>query len=259
MTFRLFLLCLICGIPAVYGQDSMAPAVSDLRPYRMTGQDHSLKRNLKFADYRTRKIRRTLGSFFYFRQPSLANLLKIGDIPLYRKDRLRAKDVFRLDLEKENRPVTSIECRAVLRKNETFRLLGRQDSSFFGARNVDYLDARIRMAADTAMIWSMLASNLNGSRDEEQKGKIRNGDREITFVKTTLMLRELPVSKNNPLSLLSGISMVYAFSIDGRVVGAVSFKETDRQFWIQEDLDEPVKDVIASAASLLTIRKDLYK
>ncbi|HEY0897153.1 MAG TPA: hypothetical protein VGE15_11425 [Sphingobacteriaceae bacterium] len=259
MISRLFILCLICGITAAYGQDTMAPADPDLRPYRMTGQDHSLKRNLAFADYRTRKIRRTLGSFFYFRPPSLVNLLKVGDIPLYRKDRLRAKDVFRLDLEKNNRPATSIECRAVLRKNEKFRLLGRQDSSFFGARNVDYLEARIRMAADTAVIWSMLAANLNGSKDEEQKGTIRNGDQEITFTKTTLLLRDLPVSQNNPVSLLASISMVYAFSMNGQVVAAVSFKEADRQFWIHEELDEPVKDVIASAASLLTIRKDLYK
>jgi len=225
----------------------------------MTGQDHPLRRNLTFGEYKTDKIRRTLGSFFYFKPPSLKNILKVGDIPLYKKDRLRAKDVFRFDMEKNGKPVSSTECRAILRKNETFRLLRKQDSSFFGARNVDFLDARIRLESDTSNIWSMVASNLNGSKDEEQKGIIRLGDEEITFVKTTLLLRDKAVSDNSPISLLATINLVYAFTFKDEVVAAVSFKEADRRFWVKEDLDEPIKDVLAAAASLLTIRRDIYQ
>lgn len=225
----------------------------------MIGQDHPLRRNLTFGEYKTDRIRRTLGSFFYFKPPSLANILKVGDIPLYKRDRLRAKDVFRFDVEKNGKLVSSTETRAVLRKNETFRLWRKQDSSFFGARNVDFLDARIRLASDTTKIWNMVASNLNGSKDEEQKGIILLADQEITFVKTTMLLRDKDVSDTNPISLLATMNMVYAFTYKDEVVAAVSFKEADRRFWIKEDLDASVKDVLAAAASLLTIRRDIYQ
>jgi hypothetical protein len=249
----------MCCVSDAFGQNKIPPADMQLKPYRMTGQDNSLRKNLAFAEYKTDRIRRTLGSFFYYRAPSLANILKVGDIPLYKKDRLRAKDVFRFDLEKNGKLAVSTESRAILRKNETFRLLRKQDSTFFGARNVDFLDARIRLASDTSAVWSLLASNLNGSKDEDQKGMIRNGDQEISFVKTTLLLRDRPVNDNSPISLLASINLVYAFTFNDQVVAAVSFKEADRRFWINEELDEPVKDVIAAAASLLTIRRDLYQ
>jgi hypothetical protein len=250
---------MIFGISTAFSQDRIPPAYQELTPYRMAGQEHPLRRNLTFGEYQTQRIRRTLGSFLYFKAPSLANLLKVGDIPLYKKDKLRAKDVFRFELEKSDEVISSTECRAILRKNETFRLLGRQDSSFFGARNVDFLEGRIRLTSDTSKVWSLLASNLNGSKDEEQKGILRNNQQEITFVKTTLLLPDRPVSKNNPISLLASINMVYAFTYKNEVVAAVSFKEADRMFWINEELDEPVKDVIAATASLLTIRRDIYQ
>ena len=252
-------ICLLCCLTDAFGQAKIPPADMQLQPYRMTGQDNPLRRNLAFGEYRTDHIRRTLGSFFYYKPPSLANILKVGDIPLYKKDRLRAKDVFRFDLERNGLPVVSAESRAILRKNETFHLLHKQDSSFFGARNVDFLDARIRLVSDTSAVWSLAASNLNGSKDEDQKGLIRKGDEEISFVKTTLLLRDQPVRDNSPVSLLASINLVYAFSYKGRVVAAVSFKEADRRFWINEELDEPVKDIIAAAASLLSIRRDLYQ
>ncbi|MOA39513.1 hypothetical protein D3C78_1613020 [compost metagenome] len=105
----------------------------------------------------------------------------------------------------------------------------------------------------------MTASNLNGSKDEDQRGIIRQGNYEITFVKTTLLLRDKPISDKSPISLLASINMVYAFTYNSQVVAAVSFKEADRRFWINEDLDDQIKDVIAAAASLLTIRKDIYQ
>lgn len=259
MRSRILFICLICCISAAYGQQKARPAEMQLRPYRMTGQDHLLRRNLTFGEYKTDRIRRTWGSFFSFHPPSLANILKVGDIPIYKKDRLRAKDVFRFDMEKNGKLVSSTESRAILRKNETFRLLRKQDSSFFGAKNVDFLDARIRLASDTNQLWSMVASNLNGSKDEEQKGIIRLGDQEITFVKTTLLLPDKPVNASNPISLLATINMVYAFTYKNEVVAAVSFKEADRRFWIKEDLNQPLKDILAAAASLLTIRRDIYQ
>lgn len=258
MICRLFILFLLLGMAPAFGQSGITVPDPALQPFRMKGQQ-PFKKNLTFAVYKTRRIRRTLGSFFHFRQPSPANLLKVGDIPLYHRDRLRAKDVFRFQLDRNNRPATITESRAILRTDEIFRLIGRQDSSFFGARNVDYLDARIRIASDTTVTWRMLASNLNGSREEDQKGIIRHGDREISFVKTTLLLRELPVNDRNPVSLLATTGMVYAFSVEGEVVAAVSFKEPDRRFWIRENLDQQVKDVIATSAALLTIRRNMYK
>lgn len=249
----------MCCVSAALGQNKIPPADMRLQPYRMTGQDNSLRRNLTFAEYKSQHIRRTLGSFFYFKAPSLVNILMVGDIPLIKKDNLRAKDVFRFDMEKNGELVSSTECRAILRKNETFRLLLQQDSTFFGARNKDFLDARIQLASDTTQLWSMAASNLNGSKDEDQRGIIRQGNHEITFVKTTLLLRDQPVSDKSPISLLASINMVYAFTYNSQVVAAVSFKEADRRFWINEDLDDQIKDVIAAAASLLTIRKDLYQ
>ncbi|NEU06940.1 hypothetical protein GZH53_01330 [Flavihumibacter sp. R14] len=260
MNYRILLLCLLCWAQEAVAQNKIAPADMRLKPYRMTGQDNPLRKNLAFADYKTNSIRRTLGSFFYYQAPSLANaMLATGDIPVYEKNRLRAKDVFRFDLDKNGQPVASTECRAIFRKNETFYLLHKQDSTFFGARNTDLLDARIRLTADTSQVWHMLASNLNGSKDEDQKGIIRNGGEEIRFVKTTMLLRDKPVSDNSPVSLLASIDMVYAFTYNDEVVAAVSFKEADRRFWLREGLDQPLADVIASAASLLTIRRDLYR
>ena len=260
MKVRLLILCWISCVSAALAQGPAPKVDMALKPYRMTGQEHPLRRNLSFAEYKTDHIRRTLGSFFYYQPPSLVNILKVGDLPLVQKDKLRAKDVFRFDVQKSGKPVSSTESRAILRKNERFSLLQKQDSTFFGAKNVDFLDARIRLASDTSKIWTLAASNLNGSKDEDQKGIIRNSEQEISFVKTVLLLRDRPAANDNsPVSMLASINMVYAFTFNDEVVAAVSFKEADRRFWINEDLDEPLRDVIASAAALLTIRKDLYR
>jgi hypothetical protein len=239
-------------------QEQSARAL-DLRPYQLRGQKSPFKRNLDFGDYSTTHLRRTLGSFFSFGNFSLANaLLQIEGIPLYKNRKSRSKDVFRFELEKNGQTISRTESKAVLRKNETFRLLQKQDSSFFGARNVDFLEAVIQVGDDTSNRWQLAASNLNGTKDEEQKGLIRKGSEEIRFVKTTLVLQDKAVDKDDISSLLASLNLVYSFTYNNQIVGAVSFRETERRFWIREDLDENIRTVIASAASLLTFRRELY-
>lgn len=114
----------------------------------------------------------------------MANLLVIEGMPLYKKDKRRSKDVFYFELEKDGQLVSHVESHAIFRKNETFRLFHRQDSSFFGKRNVDLLRASIQTGKDTLNKWSVVASNLNGSKEEEQKGVIRKGNRYMHLLTT---------------------------------------------------------------------------
>lgn len=248
---------LITGIlMAVQGQ-AQKQALS-LQPHRLSGQS-GLKRNLSFADYRTEGFRRTLGSFFSFGSFSLANaLLQVEGIPLYKRDKHRSKDVFRFELLKNGRKLAATESRAILRKKETFRLLSRQDSSFFGGANTDFLEAVIRLEGDSSEGWQMAASNLNGSREEEQKGIIRRDTQEISFVMTGLALPDKEYDRSDPRSLLATLNLVYAFTYKNQVVAAVSFRETERKIWFSETLDENIKTVIASAAAVLTFRREIY-
>jgi uncharacterized DUF497 family protein len=251
---------LIAGIlMAVQGQaQKPSQAALSLQPYRLSGQS-GLKRNLSFGDYRTDRFRRTLGSFFSFGTFSLANaILQVEGIPLYKKDRNRSKDVFRFELLKNGEKLAATESRAIMRKNETFRLLSRQDSSFFGASNTDFLEAVIRLEGDSSEGWQMAASNLNGSKDEEQRGIIRKDTQEIRFTKTSLALQEKEYDRSDPRSLLATLNLVYAFTYRNEIVAAVSFRETDRRIWFSDKLDETIKTVIASAAAVLTFRRELY-
>lgn len=249
----------LASFSAALAQEKIPPADMQLEPYRMTGHVSPLRKNLTFAEYKTQTLRRSLGSFFPYSPPSWGNLVKVADVPLYKKDRRRAKDVFRFKLEKNDTLVATTECHAILWKNETFSLLRKQDSSFFGARNTDLLDARISLAHDTSEVWIMEASNLNGSRNEDQKGVIRKGDQEIHFKRTTLLLRDQEDDNKIYSRFLTNLNLVYAFTYNDEVVAAVSYKKAGRSFWIREDLHPSLKDVIASAASVLTIRKNLYK
>jgi|GEM_PF-1910522 len=258
MKTTLFLLCLFM---AVKGPAQMSIPALDmhLQPYRMIGHDNPLRRNLSFDNYKTRGIHRTIGSYFSFGNFSIANeILVVEGVPLYKRDKMRARDVFRFELDRDDTLVSVTECKAILRKDETFRLFKEQDSSFYGARNTDLLEARIRLSGDTAHIWQVLAGNLNGSKEEEQKGVIRNGGQEIRFVKTVLLLREKAVDKTDIQSLMATANIVYSFTCNEAIVAAVSYRATGRKIWFKEKLDETTKNVIASVASLLTLRRDLY-
>lgn len=253
---KIILICFcLVGLHPAWSQVQKA---TSLQPDRIKG-GRFLKWNLSYGDYSTTRFRRTLGSFFSFRTPQLANLLMIEGVPLYRKDKRRSKDVFHFKLMKGEQPVSYVDSRAIFRKNETFRLFPRQDSSFFGKRNVDYLQALIQVGEDTANRWSVVASNLNGSKDEEQKGVIRKGAQEISFVKTGVLLREKRWDQYDINSLMTTLQSVYAFTYNNEVVGAVSFRKTERKVWLKEELDEEIKTVISSVSALLTRRRQLYR
>jgi hypothetical protein len=242
----------------LFAQKEQAAIDMDLQPYTISGQS-LFKRNLYFAGYKTSKFRRTIGSRFSFGNFNIGNtILQVGGVPLYKKYKTRSKDVFSFMLKTNSGMVARTECRAVLRKNETFSLFKPKDSSFFKIRNVDYLEARIRPDRDTAHVWYMAAANLNGSEAAEQQGIIRCGDKEIRFVKTTRMLRDEPVTRHDVKSLFTSLNLVYLFTYNDEIIAAVSYRVRDKKFWCREDLDSQIKTVVASAASLLCLRNDLY-
>jgi hypothetical protein len=257
---KIFLIALILiSITLPLSAQDRAGLDMTLQPYTITGRDKLFKRNLRFAGYKTHRFRRNIASWFSFGTLNVkSEILKLGRVHLYKKSKARSVDIFRFELETDSGIVSRTECRAVLRKNETFRLLRPKDSAFFKINNVDFLEARIRPGNDTAQIWYMAAANLNGSEDAEQQGIIRCGDKEIRFIKTTRLLRDEPVGRDDMKSLFTSLNMVYLFTWNGEDVAAVSFKLMDKKFWCRDDLDSEIKTIIASAATLLCLRNDLY-
>lgn len=243
----------------LFAQSDRAGVDMELQPYNISGRDKPLKRNLSFAGYKTHQFRRNIASWFSFGTFNIKNeILKIGSVPLYKKDKNRSVDIFSFALKTDTGIASRTECRAVMRKNETFSLLKPKDSSFFKIKNVDFLEARIQTGNDTAHIWYMAAANLNGSEEAEQQGIIRCGEKEIRFVKTTLMLREEPVNRDDVKSLFTSLNIVYLFTYNDKNIAAVSFKLFDKKFWCREDVDSDIKAVVASAATLLCLRNNLY-
>lgn len=239
---------------------------ADLQPYEIKGRQNPIKRNLFFAGYKTSKIRRTFGSLISLGTIMFSvgtiNLLKpnldIELLPVRLKEKYRAKDVFKFSLDRENGTALYIECRALLKVREKFRLLQEQDSSFWGAQNTDCMIATIVPGRDTANRWGLVASNLNATKGEKQKGKLACKGEELSFEMTSLLLKE----SNNPQKPEENfitLNNVYAFTYKGEIVGAVSVKEAGRKFWIKNELDDKIKDAIAATASILTIRKNLYR
>jgi hypothetical protein len=230
-----------------------------LQPYKILGREMPFKRNLHFAGYKTHHFHRNIASWFSFGTFNIKNeMLKIQGVSLYKKSKNRSVDIFSFALKTDAGIVSHTECRAVMRKNETFSIFRPGDSSFFKIKNVDYLDARIRTDNDTAHVWYLAAANLNGSEEAEQQGMIRCGDSTIYFVKTTQLLRDQPANSNDPKSLFTSLNMVYLFTYNDETIAAVSFKLKGKLFWCREELDSHLKTIVASAASLLCLRNDLY-
>jgi hypothetical protein len=253
-----FLLISIQITLPLFAQNDQAAVDMELQPYTISGRHWPLKR-LHFAGYKTHRFRRNIASWFSFGTFNIGNeILKVHGVPLYQKHKTRSKDIFSFTLKTDSGIVSRTACRAILRKNETFRLFKPKDSSFFKIKNVDYLEAQIRTDSDTAHVWHMTAANLNGSEDAEQQGIIRCGDKEIRFVKTTCLLREEPVNRNDMKSLFTSLNLVYLFTCNDETIAAVSFKLRGKKFWCRDDLDSNIKAVVASAATLLCLRKDLY-
>jgi hypothetical protein len=223
------------------------------------GHDNPFKLNISFGPYKTQHIHRTLGSLFSFGSFSVQNaLLDFVGIPFHTEYKERSKDVFSFDLRQGDSIVSSARCRAILYKNERVRLLVPADSSFFGANNVDFLQAVIMLHNDTSQVWQLAASNLNGSMNEPQKGLLRHDTLQISFVKTTMLLREKAVDRTDVSSLLATLNMVYTFSYQNQVVAAVSYKDADKRVWFHEKLNPAVAHAIASATMILTLRRQLY-
>jgi len=230
-----------------------------LQPYKISGREVPFRRNLHFAGYKTHHFHRHIASWFSFGTFNIpSQILKIHGVPLYHKSKHRSVDIFSFALKTNAGIVSHTECRAVLKKNETFSIFRPRDSAFFKIKNVDYLDARIKTDNDTAHIWYLAAANLNGSENAEQQGMIRCGDSTIYFVKTMQPLRDQPAGKNDPKSLFTSLNMVYLFTYNNEAIAAVSFRLSDKLFWCKEELDGNLKTIVASAATLLRLRNDLY-
>lgn len=262
-TLHLVFLMLLCAGRSVIGHSqTVIPKMAvQLQASRLKG-GHFLRKNISFADYKTRHFHRTLGSFFAARPLQPANLISLSGIPLYYHKLRWSKDVFRLDLEKNGQKISTVECRATLLTNETFSLfrLG-QDSSFFGARNEDLLEARIQLTRQPIHFWEVVATNLNGTKREAQKGLIRKDSITVEFIRTPAVLRDRPVVAGNTKSLFSSLYQVYAFSYQQEVVAAVTVDESGRhkKTWMKEALNPDIADVIASTIAILTARRTIYK
>lgn len=256
------LLLIFLSLPATSKSQTTLPKMAiQLQPNRLKG-GHFLRKNVSFANYKTKRFRRTMGSFFAAKPLQPANLISISGIPLYHHKLRWSKDVFRFDLIKEGQKISSVECRATLLTNETFSLFRlRQDSSFFGARNEDLLEAKILLARQPNQFWEVVATNLNGTKREAQKGLIRKDSVTIEFIRTPAVLRDRPIEKGNTQSLFSSLYQVYAFSYQQEVVAAVTVDESGshKKTWLKETLTPDLADAIASTIAILTARRTIYK
>jgi hypothetical protein len=262
-TFQLvFLLFLFLSQPINGSSQTVIPKIAvQLQPDRLKG-GHFLRKNVSFANYKTKRLRRTMGSFFAAKPLQPANLINISGIPLYHQKLRWSKDVFRFDLIKEGQKISSVECRATLLTNETFSLFRlRQDSSFFGARNEDLLEAKILLTRQPNQFWEVVATNLNGTKREAQKGLLRKDSITIEFLRTPAVLRDRSVEKGNTQSLISSLYQVYAFSYQQEVVAAVTVDESGshKKTWLKESLSSDLADAIASTIAILTARRTIYK
>jgi hypothetical protein len=242
-----------------FAQENKVILKTALEPYKIKGRRSPLSKNLSFAGYKTCKVKRTIGSFISIGTIDPVNvILSVWSIPLRPNEKYKNKDVFRFKMKNENGSVINAKCRAVLAVKEKFRLLRSQDSSFFGLQNKDFLIATIYTDTDTSNRWSLAASNLNATKNEEQKGKLVCKNEEVSFTIKNLMLKE----KNNPETPeqnFSSLNMVYAFTYKDEVVAAVSVKEAARKFWIKPNIDVKIRDAIAATAAILTIRRNLFR
>jgi len=250
---------LLIQLAALFNTDTGAQVMHapSLVPYRIDG-GRLFERNLDFGEFRTKAIRRSLGSFIRTRSIIPGNLLKVDGIPLYHKEKSRSKDKFHFSLMRHKDEAAIVEVDAIMLQNETFNLFKKQDSTFFGAANTDVLLGSIVLTADTSQPWDIAAWNLNASKDEPQRGIITNGITEITFEQTTLLLRE-PGDQNSTDTLFKGLHMVYAFKINNEVVAAVAFKDMERICWMNPVLSGDNRTAIAGAIAVLRLRRDIYR
>ncbi|HLP37038.1 hypothetical protein [Lacibacter sp.] len=255
------LLIILFQTACLYSTGQMDSKVlnTDLEPNNIYGRRHPFKRNLSFAAYSTSKLKRTVGSFL---MPGTINplnsILRIEGIPLLHKEKYRNKDVFSFRISKQDNTFLEVECRALLKVREKFTLLRKQDASFFGKKNTDFLIASIVSQHDKANKWSVIASNLNATNEEAQKGKIISENEEVCFELCNLLLKDANIPNQQEKNFTTA-NRVYAFTYNGKIVAAVSVNVNNRKFWIQKDLNINLQDAIAATAAILTIRRNLYR
>lgn len=255
----LLLFCLLDYSLPAEAQLTTEVLQTELESHWIKGRKNPFSRKLSFSHYKTSNIKRSLSSFVALGTINLLNpILVIESIPLQRKDRYKIRDRFRFVIKNGIGSVLSAECRELLTVNEKFRLLRSQDSSFFGSRNKDFLTAVIVPGTDTANRWTLTATNLNATKDVEQKGILICREDEISFTVTNLMLRER-TNTSMPEKNLSSLNMVYAFTYNNEIVAAVSVKEARRKFWVSRNIDARIKDAIAAASAILIMRRNLYR
>ncbi len=263
MTITVTKLCvlflLMCTPFFSYSQLNKETLQTDLQPYKMEGRKNPLSRNLSFGEYKTSGVQRKASTFLTVGTiDPLNQILVIESVPLRRNDRYRNRDAFRFNLETSDGTFLTTECAAFLKVDERFRLLQKQDSSFWGNRNTDFLIASIAPGSEPSSKWSLVASNLNASKDAEQKGKLVCKDDEISFTVMNLLLKENS-SQYLPEQNFTSLNMVYAFTYRNEIIGAVSVKEIGRSCWIKMNADKKIRDAIAATAVILTIRRNLYQ
>ncbi len=242
-----------------YSQVNKEALKTDLEPYKMEGRKNPLSKNLSFGEYKTSSVRRKVNTFLTVGTIDPFNqILVIESVPLRRNDKYRNRDAFRFNLETGDGTFLATECAAFLKVDERFKLLQKQDSSFWGNRNNDILIASIVPGSEPASKWSLVASNLNATKDVEQKGKLVCKDDEISFTVMNLLLKESS-SQYLPEQKFTSLNMVYAFTYQNEIIGAVSVKEIGRSFWIKKNADKRIRDAIAATAAILTIRRNLYQ
>jgi hypothetical protein len=254
MKQALYILFYLVVLGPANGQVNKAPALS---PQKIRG-GVLFKKNISFGSYQTKHMHRTIGSFFSGRAIIPGNLLKVEGVPIYHKEKRRSKDHFHFDLNDEGQKIAYVDVQATMLQNETFHLFRKQDSTFFGKANTDVLMASVQPDIDTATWWQLEAYNLNASKDEPQRGTIRQSDKQISFEKKTILLRDHP-NANTLDTLFSSLYMAYEFRYKGEIIAAVAYKDNDRLCWIIPTLEPSIKNAVAATIAILRLRRTIYK
>lgn len=240
-------------------QESPAALSNDLIPHTIKGRKTPLSKNLSFGNYATTKVRRQLATFGSFGTINPFNdLWKIESIPLQKSERYRDRDFFSFTLHKNQQPILSVIVKATLKVREQFNLLGKQDSSYWGANNTDTLVAQIKSQQDSIPAWVLVMTNLNISNQHPPSGLLYNTTDTMLCKAMNLLMREPTKTLPNSVGF-SLLEPVYAFYYRGQLIAAVSSKERNRRLWIKPELPENLSNGIAAATAILCIRRDIYQ
>ncbi len=257
MKVPLLLMCLL-SFEIASSQSNSVSYLTELKPYNVKGRNIT-KRNLSFGVYSTTKLRRSPASIFYVGTINPLNTIaRVGTFPLAYTENYKRKDIYRFHLKRSNKEIIKVESKARVQIKEQFSPFNTKESLTSGQRNIDILEASILYNSDTTNIWHMLAENLDGSNEKEQKGRIKSRLAEISFKVENLVLSDDQEVEDGRPGFMK-LQKVYAFSHNGKIIGAVSVYMTKLKFWLDESLDLEIQDIIAAASAVLSLRQNLYK